>query len=86
MIIADASQSFIQSPLGVVIASFIGTAVIATAGAVIRMMIDVGGMAKTMASIQDDIRDLKDDSDVMRWSDYSRRQESSSRRKRRGGD
>lgn len=71
--LSDASQSFAQSPVGAVLIPLVAGAVLAIAGALIKMMLDIASLKQNVSEISRDIVDIKNDKDTMRWSEYRSR-------------
>lgn len=72
MTLADTAQPFIQSPLAVTLIGAACLAMITMAGAAIRIVIQLARIESNMAGMREEISNLKNDPDVMRWSNYGR--------------
>lgn len=72
MITADASTPFIQSPLAVTLIGAICVAIITATGAMLKMVIQLTRIEASMKDVRDDIVAIKNDPDIMRWSNYGR--------------
>lgn len=72
MTLSEASQVFIQSPLGVTLIGAACVAMITVAGAALKIVLQLARIEQTVKSVQDDLVEMKSDPDVMRWSNYGR--------------
>ena len=71
MILADAAQSFSQTIMGQIIIPLVSAAIVAIAGAMIKVVLDISSLKQSVKSIGDDIAEIKGDPDTMRWSSYN---------------
>lgn len=86
MIAAYVAESFVDSPAGTAVMTVVAAAAVSVIGAIVKMMFDVAGLVGAVREIRDDIREIKGDPDVMRWSEYSMPILQAKRRPRRGRD
>jgi hypothetical protein len=80
MIIMDAVVPFTQTPLGIIVTALVSASIIAMAGAVIKMMVDIATLRGLIEKISEDVLEIRNDKDTMKWSEYLR-----GIRNRRGG-
>lgn len=76
---------FFNSPAGVALVTIISTALVATATGVIKMVVDVARLAKSVEGIAKGLDELKNSEDVMRWSEFGRSERNSVGRHKHGG-
>lgn len=72
MMAADTITPFIQSPLAVTLIGVACVTMVTITGAAIQIVVRLARMEATVKDIRDDIVTLKNDPDVMRWSNYGR--------------
>ena len=70
MINLSDAAAIIDSPLVTTLIGIIGTAAILVTSAVIGLFIRVSVIASTVKSIQEDISQIMQDKDLMRWSQW----------------
>lgn len=72
MMIEAVAEPFQQTPLGVALISFTCFAMITMAGAAIKLVVQMTRMQASVTQLIVDVSNLKNDPDVMRWSNYGR--------------
>lgn len=72
MIILLDHASTIQSPLVVTLIGIGVTSLVALVGAAFKMVVQLARMQFAIGQIQSDIVEMRNDPDVMRWSNYGR--------------
>lgn len=66
-------SGFVSSPVWGAIIAIAGTVTIAIVGMFARLISKVNAISSKMDSIAEDVTEIKEDKDVMRWSDLGRR-------------
>lgn len=80
------ASAFIDSPAGNAMVTVIATAAVSAVGAIIKTMVDVARLVTAVKEISRDVKRMKGDADVMRWSEYGAMSRRGRRDMRRGGD
>lgn len=68
-------NSFVNSPVVVALIGAACTALVTLAVAGVRIVIQIAQLQTEIKSLHQDISDMKNDPDVMRWSNYGRAQQ-----------
>lgn len=68
MMLIHIAEQFAETPVGAVTIPLVSGAILAIAGAMVKMMLDISSLKQTVKNISDDIVEIKTDPDVMRWS------------------